>query len=144
MDKLKVKIITPDGITFQAEAEIVVAPAVEGTVGILPHHIPLFTKLDSGEVKVTVDGKVNFFAILGGFIDVNPAGEVTILTDSAMRSEEIDEKTASFAKAQAEKLLSEREKLSESDFARAEASLRKALLELKVARKRKQKSIPTG
>lgn len=140
--KLQVKIITPAGIAHTCEAKMVVAPSAQGIVGILPHHIPLFTRLQPGEIKIKKEGKEELFAVTGGFMDVNPEGIVTILTDSAQRSEEVDERAAAEAKAKAEKLLTEREKLSERDFALAEASLRKALLELKVAKKRKIRNIP--
>ncbi len=142
MHQLQVKIITPGGLIYSGLAKMVVAPASEGTVGILPHHAPLFTRLEAGEIKIKTEDKETLFAITGGFMDVNPEGTVTILTDSAQRSEEIDEKAAAAARERAEKLLADREKLSERDFALAEASLRKALLELKVAKKRKVKNSP--
>jgi len=139
--KLELKIITPNGTTHFCQADMVVAPAYNGMVGILPHHIPLFTRLQPGEVKIKTGNKEEYFAVTGGFMDVNPEGIVTILTDSAERSEEIDEKAAIEAKAKAERLLKEREKLSEKEFAMTEASLRKALLELKIAKKRKVKLV---
>ena len=142
--KLLVKIVTPAGTTYTGSAQMVVAPASQGTVGILPHHISFFSKLNPGEVKIKEDNKEEFFAVTGGFIDVNADGQVSILTDSAQRSEAIDEKAAAAAKEKAEKLLSERQKLSEKEFAIAEASLRKALLELKVAKKRREKIFPSG
>ena len=142
MDNLIVKIVTPEGVSFESQAQSVVAPAVEGTVGILPHHIPFFTKLEHGEVKIKIEQKFRHFAITGGFMDVSPKSEVTILTDSCSRSDEINEKTALKAKEEAEKLLKERTKISEADFIKAESSLRKAILELKVAARRHQATNP--
>ncbi len=138
---LHLKIVTPEGIIHSCKAQMVVAPAVLGTVGILPNHIPLFTKLNLGEVKIKTDQKEEFFAINGGFMDVNSQGEITILTDSAQRSEEIDEQEAIKAKERAQELLAEREKISEKEFTLAEASFKKALLELKIAKKRKERKI---
>ena len=138
--KIQVKIITPEGITHQAQADALTAPAVKGTVSILPHHIPFFTRLDNGEIKIRLGDKVDYFAITGGFMDVSSDGVVTVLTDSAKRSEEIDEKAAEKARQEAKKLLSEREKLSEKEFAIAEASLRKSILELKISQRRKKVS----
>jgi F-type H+-transporting ATPase subunit epsilon len=135
--KLKVKIITPQGITHQSLADIVVAPAVAGTVGILPHHIPFFTKLNPGEIKIKIDNKEEFFTVTGGFMDVNSDGLITILTDSAQRSEEITEAAAERAKLEAERALQQAEKLSKTEFARAESALRKAILELKISRRRR-------
>ena len=141
MPNIKVKIITPEGISFDAVADLLVAPAVQGSVGILPHHIPFFTKLEPGELKIKIGGQNKFFAITGGFMDVSPNSQVTILTDSCSRSEELNEKTSLEAKRQAEYLLTQREKISANDFAKAEASLRKALLELKVTKRRKERNV---
>lgn len=141
--KLKIQIITPSGINRSCEADLLTAPAVMGTVGILPNHIPLFTKLEPGEIKIKTGGKNEYIAVTGGFMDVNANSQITILTDSAQRSEEIDEKSAEKAKEEAEKLLKDREKLSEKEFAVVESSLRKALLDLKVSRRRKIKRIPS-
>lgn len=147
MDKtgktLQVQIITPSGISHSCKADMLTAPAVMGTVGILPNHIPLFTKLKPGEIKIKTSEKSEYFAITGGFMDVNANSGITILTDSAQRSEEIDEKTAEKAKEEAEKLLEDRGKLSEKEFAIAENSLRKALLDLKVSRRRHYRQTPT-
>ena len=143
-DQLQVKIITPNGLAHKSLADSVTAPATNGTVSILPHHIPFFTPLDAGEIIVRLGDKKEFFAITGGFMDVNSGGVVTILTDSAQRSADIDEKSSLRAQEAAQKILSQREKLSARDFAQAEASLRKSILELKIAGKRKYKSSPTG
>ena len=138
--KLQIEIITPSGVRHSCKADMLIAPAVMGTVGILPNHIPLFTKLESGEIKIKTSGKDEYFAVTGGFMDVDANSRITILTDSAQRSEEIDEKRTEKAKEEAEKLLKNHEKLSEKEFAVAENSLRKALLDLKVSRRRKFKS----
>jgi F-type H+-transporting ATPase subunit epsilon len=135
---LFLEIVTPTGIVFAEPVQMVIAPAVEGTVGILANHTPFFTKLNEGELKIKKSDKEEFFTIYGGFMDVNPSGKVTIMTDGARRSEEISEETARVAKQQAEKLLQEKDKLSEVDFAKAESSLRKAILDLKVVQKRKR------
>lgn len=135
--KLKVKIVTPQGIIHESQADVVVAPAVVGTVAILPQHIPFFTKLNPGEIKIKTGGKEESFAVTGGFMDVNSDSQVTILTDSAQRSEQINEAAAERARAEAEKALQQAEKLSKTEFARAEGSLRKAILELKISRKRR-------
>ena len=139
--KLQIEIITPSGISHSCKADMLTAPAVMGTVGILPNHIPLFTKLNPGEIKIKTSGKSEYFAVTGGFMDVNSDSKITVLTDSAQRSEEIDEKRAEKAKEEAEKLLKDRGKLSEKEFAVAESSLRKALLDLKVSRRRKFKKL---
>ena len=67
--KLFLEIITPAGKVYNNEVDMVIAPATEGTVGILPDHIPLFTKLKDGELKIKDSGKEEYFTIYGGFMD---------------------------------------------------------------------------
>ncbi len=134
MNTLHLEIITPEKVVYTDEVGMVVVPGSEGNLGILPNHIPLFTKLKSGEIKVKKENEVILLAVSGGFVDVQPT-KVTILADSAIRSEEIDEEKALAAKARAEELM--KQKLSEKEFTLAEASLRRALAELRVAKRHK-------
>ena len=136
--KLFLEIITPAGKVYNNEVDMVIAPATEGTVGILPDHIPLFTKLKDGELKIKDSGKEEYFTIYGGFMDVNQYGKITIMTDGAKRSDEISEKAAAEAKTKAEKLLKEKTKLSEAEFRKIEANLKRAVLDLKAAQRRKK------
>ncbi len=130
---INIEIITQEGPVFKGDATAVTAPASLGEVTILPNHIPLFTKLDPGELKIFNKGRWQILATAGGFMDVAPKGEITILADSAVRIEEINVARAEAAKRKAQEAL--KQKLSHKDFALAEADLRKAVLELKVARK---------
>lgn len=138
--QLFLEIVTPAGIAYASEVDMVVVPATNGTAGILPNHTPYFTKLEGGEVKITHKGKESFFTIYGGFMDVNQNGKVTIMTDGAKRSEEINLEASRQAKIEAEKILRDKEKISEVDFAKAQAALRQAILDLKVAQRRKRPS----
>jgi F-type H+-transporting ATPase subunit epsilon len=136
MATLHVQIITPEKIIYNDDVDMIVIPGSEGDLGILPHHVPLFTQVRPGELKVK-KGNVEFYmAITGGFADIT-GQEVTILADYAVRAEEIEEKRVEEAMKRAEEAM--REKKSETDFALAEADLRRALLELKVASRRKSK-----
>lgn len=133
--KFHLDIITPEKVIFSGKVNMVVVPGTEGVIGVLPQHIPLFSKLEAGELKITREGKKTaYMALAGGFIQVEP-DQVTILADTAERAESINEAKAIEAKKKAESLLSK--KISDIDFVKAEASLRKALAELKVVRKRK-------
>ena len=134
MNTLHLEIITPEKIVYTGEVGMVVVPGSEGNLGILPNHTPLFTKLKSGEIKVKKENEVILLAVSGGFVDVQPT-KVTILADSAIRSEEIDEEKALAAKTRAEELM--KQKLSEKESTLAEASLRRALAELQVVRRHK-------
>jgi F-type H+-transporting ATPase subunit epsilon len=131
-DKLRLSVVTPRGEVFTDEVDMVVIPGAEGQLGILPNHSPLFTNLSHGELSIKKGEETTPMAVAGGFAEVVP-GKVTILTDMAVRAGEIDVLKAEEARRRAERLMEE--KRSERDFAAAEASLKRALLELKVAKK---------
>ena len=135
MAKLKVEIISPEKVVFKGEADALTIMAEQGQVTILPKHIPLFTKVQPGEVNIKNGSQKEFLAVSQGYLTVEADNRVTILTDYAIRSEEIEVKLVQAAKQKAEKAL--KEKKSRQDFVVAEAELRKALLQLKVAHRKK-------
>lgn len=109
-----------------------VAPGIEGSLGIMANHAPLMAELTIGEVWMQdADGKEIRLAISGGFMEVN-ANAVSILADTAEKAQEIDIARAEEARKRAEKRLRTRE--MGIDQARAEASLKRALVRLHVAR----------
>lgn len=134
MKKLHLEVITPEKQVFTDDVDTVVVPAVEGDVGILPDHVPIFTKIRSGEIMIRKDNRQFFLAVTGGFLEVLD-NKVNILADYAIRAEEIEIAQVEEARRRAEKLMEE--KGVERDFALAQAELQKALLELKIGRKRK-------
>ena len=134
-------IITPERIVYSDEVDEVMVPGVEGELGILPHHTPLFTQIKPGEIKIKKGSQEIFLAVTGGFLDVAPQSKVSILADYAVRSEEVEIARVEEAKKRAEEAM--REKKSKQEAIYAEAELRKALLELKVARRRKAPRMPT-
>ena len=86
---LKLEIVTPEATVYSEDVDMVTLPAVEGQIGILPHHVRLMTQMVPGEMIVRKDGKVNFLAVGGGLVDVT--GErVSILTDLAVAADSID------------------------------------------------------
>lgn len=134
MSKLHLQIITPEKIVYEDDIDMITIPGTEGELGILPHHIPLFTKIKPGEMKIRKGNEENYLAITGGFADVT-GEKVTILADYAVRAEDIEEQRVEEAKKRAEEAM--KEKTNRTDFAIAEADLRRALLELKVAGRRR-------
>lgn len=141
MPQIHLEIITPERVVYTDDVDMVVVPGVEGELGILPNHTPLFTQIKPGEIKVKKGGQEFFLAVTGGFLDVAPQSKVSILADYAIRSDEVEIKRVEEAKKRAEEIM--KEKKSDQDFILAEAELRKAILELKVARRRKApKSFP--
>ena len=137
MSSLKIDIVTAERIVYSAEADAVIAPGVEGQLGILPHHAPLMTILQAGELVVRKGGQEESLAISGGFLEVRP-DRVIVLADQAERAEEIDISRAEEARRRAEKRLADRH-AGGLDETRAEAALRRALVRLSVAEKIKRK-----
>ncbi|MDO8658665.1 MAG: F0F1 ATP synthase subunit epsilon [Candidatus Levybacteria bacterium] len=137
--KLQLEIVTPLKVVFKEDVDEIVAPTINGEITILPNHVGLFTKIQPGELVIKKGSSLTSLAITGGFIEINN-NKVTILADYAVRSEDIEIEKANEARKRAETLL--KEKLEEKDFAKVEGELRRALLELKVAHKRKARPIP--
>ena len=133
---LKLDIVTAEQLVFSDDVDIVIAPGVDGEMAILPHHAPLMTMLQPGELVVRKEGEETFMAITGGFLEVRP-DRVTVLADTAERAEDIDAARAEEAKRRAEQRISE--KRSDTDVTRAEAALRRSLVRLKVAEKRRRR-----
>jgi F-type H+-transporting ATPase subunit epsilon len=132
VSKLKLEIVTAERQTFSGEVNAVIAPGSEGQLGILPHHAPLMTMLQPGELIVRNDGQDIYFAVTGGFLEVRP-DKVIVLADTCERCEEIDITRAEEARKRAEERL--KSQTPETDHARAEAALRRSLIRLKVAEK---------
>ena len=128
---LHVRVITATTTVFDGVADMVLAPGSEGELGILPHHAPLLTTLDIGELRVRRDGVDEGIFIGGGFLEVN-ANVVTVLADDAERSANIDEERAQEARKRAAALL-ERRDLSEEAAAMAAAELQRAAGRIRVA-----------
>jgi F-type H+-transporting ATPase subunit epsilon len=133
MSSFKIDIVTAERIVYSAEADIVIAPGVEGQLGILPHHAPLMTILQAGELVVRKGGEENSLAISGGFLEVRP-DRVIVLADQAERAEEIDIARAEEARKRAEQRLTDKHAPG-LDTARAESALRRAIARLTVAEK---------
>jgi F-type H+-transporting ATPase subunit epsilon len=115
--------------------DIVVLPGLEGRMGILPNHSPLLTVLGFGEVVVRSGGVEEFFAIGGGFAEVQP-DHVIILADSAEQAEEIDIERALEAREQAEKAMTEGVREDPLRYAQIEAALKRAQIRIEVSRRR--------
>jgi len=100
MPGLKIDIVTAERTVYSDEVDIVIAPGVEGQLGILPHHAPLMTILQAGELVVRKGNNEESLAISGGFLEVRP-DRVIVLADSAERAEEIDLARAEAARKRA-------------------------------------------
>jgi F-type H+-transporting ATPase subunit epsilon len=132
---LKLEIVTPEAKTFSDDVDMVTLTGGEGEMGILPQHMPLMTELMAGEIIAQKSGETIFLAVGGGFVQVT-GDRVSILTDMAIRAENIDEAAAEEARKRAEGRLVQ--KLSDEDAAMVQASLTHALTQLEVKRRRRK------
>src|SRR6266487_2627976 len=129
---LKLEIVTPDAKTFSDDVDMVTLPGVEGEMGIYPQHVPLMTQLSAGEIVVRKGSENVFLAVGEGFVEIT--GErVSVLTDMALRAENIDEAKAEEARRRAEARLAE--KLDDEEAAMVSAALAHSLAQLKVKRR---------
>ena len=132
---LKLEIVTPEAKTYSEDVDMVTLPGVEGEMGIYPQHVPLLTQVSAGEVVVRKGGQDYFLAIGEGFVEIT--GErVAILTDMAIRAENIDESKAEEARKRAEQRLSE--KLDDEEAAMVNAALAHSLAQLNVKRRQRK------
>jgi F-type H+-transporting ATPase subunit epsilon len=131
-NKLKLEIVTPDAKTYSEDVEMVTLPGAEGEMGVYPMHVPLMTQIVAGEVSVRKDGRDHFLAVGDGFAAIT-GDSVSIMTDMAIKAENIDEAKAEEARRRAEARLAE--KLDEADTAMVSAALAHSLAQLKVKRR---------
>ncbi|MDE2934016.1 MAG: F0F1 ATP synthase subunit epsilon [Chloroflexota bacterium] len=141
---LFVEIVTAERVVrTEEDVEVLIAPGSEGQLAILPRHAPLMTTLDYGELIFRRGNEESAFAIGGGFLEVH-SNHVTVLADAAEAAEEIDVDRAEQARRRAEEQLAgaRDEGVSEADLARAQASMQRALLRLRVAERRRRRPGP--
>ena len=134
MATLKLEIVTPESKVYSEDVDMVTLPGVEGEMGIFPMHVPLMTQLVAGEVGVRKDGQDFFLAVGEGFVEVT-GDHVSILTDMAIKAENIDETKAEEARQRAESRLAE--KLDDEEVANVNAALAHSLAQLKVKRRQR-------
>ena len=139
--KVSCEVVTAERVVFRGEADMVIAPGVEGQMGILPRHAPLLAALQEGELIIRGVGGAPeedvSMAIGGGFIEVLD-NRVVVLADSAERADEIDEDRAEAARQRCVERLKSHEP---GDVAVAEAALRRSKVRLKVSRRRRSRRV---
>ncbi len=139
MAPIRLEIITAEREVYADDVDVLVAPGLEGQLGILPHHAPLMTVLQPGELMIRKDGEETYLAVTGGFLEVI-GNKVTILADACEHSQEIDEERAQAAVDRA------REELGRADanqqLALAAVSMRRAQIRLNVVRRRRPRATP--
>ena len=128
MTTIRCDIVSAEAEIFHGEAELVVATGEQGELGIAPKHAPLITRLKPGKVVVTLPGGEKLdFAVSGGILEVQPQ-VVTVLADTAVRAQDIDEAAVKAAKEEAERVLAQKD--PKMDVQEAEAQLTMSLVQL--------------
>jgi F-type H+-transporting ATPase subunit epsilon len=130
MATIKLDIVTAEKVVYSDNVDIVITPGQEGVLGILPHHAPLMTTLNAGELIARQGPAEYCMAISGGFLEVLP-DRVIVLADSAERAEEIDIARAEEAKKRAQEKIAH--STSHMESAAAEAALHRAIARIEVA-----------
>lgn len=133
-NQLKLQIITQENELLSEDADSVTVPGVQGEMTILPGHVPLFTKIQAGELTFRVGKDATTLVVGDGFLDVGPSNTIIVLVDSATLERDISLQQAEEAKKLAEESM--KDKGDRRSFIMAEAAMRKALIEMKIAQKR--------
>lgn len=134
MATLKLEIVTPEAKIYSEDVDMVTLPGVEGEMGIYPMHIPLMTQVASGEIVARRGGQDHFLAVGEGFVEIT-GDRVAVLTDMAIKADDIDEAKAEEARKRAEARLSEM--LSDEETVTVQAVLLNSLTQLNVKRRRR-------
>lgn len=134
---LHVEIITPEKVVYKDDVSEIVVPTETGQITILPNHVNLLTKILPGEMLIKKGTQEHYLAITGGFLEISD-NQVNILADYAVRAEDIELAKVQEAQKRAEHKI--KEKTSNNEFRIAEAELQKAVLQLKIAGKRKRRA----
>ena len=128
MSTIKCDIVSAEKAIYSGEVTMVVASGVAGELGIAPRHAPLITQLKPGQVRIHLaDGTEEDFYVSGGILEVQPY-LVSVLADTALRADDIDEAAAIQAKEEAEALL--KSKTKKQDLAKVQAELAKAVAQI--------------
>ena len=133
---IHVNIVSAEGAIFEGDADMVFAPAKAGEIGIAPRHAPLITTLKPGSVRVQTGESEKLFYVTGGILEVQPH-LVTVLADSALHADQLDESEALAARERAKEMLEG--KHGEIDLARAQAELTEAEARYRAAQQLKGK-----
>ena len=143
MALLKVDVVSTEHAIFSGEARFVEIPGASGELGVLPGHTPLLSDMRPGTVRIeSPDGTETFLYIAGGFVEIQP-DRVTVLADTAIRADSLDQARAERAREAAAAQLEDQ--TGKIDYAKAQGELAEAVAQLQAIRRlRKQKSRTQG
>lgn len=137
MSTIQVDVVSAaEAEVFSGQAEFVSLPGESGELGILPGHTPLITRIKPGAVRIQNGQNEELVFVAGGILEVQP-NKITVLADTAIRGNDLDEARALEAKARAEENL--KDNASDVDYARAQAELSVAVAQLAALAKLRKK-----
>lgn len=129
---LRLDVVTPEGSVCSEEVEMVTLPGIEGELGIYPLHVPLMTEIVPGEIIVRRAGRDHYLAVGPGFAAIT-SDRVAVLTDMALRADDLDEAAVERARQAAENRL--RDRLGEGDAAAVNAYIARSIEHLRGRRR---------
>ena len=132
---LTLEIVTPEARVYSETVDTVVVPTVEGEIGVLPGHIPLVAQLGAGELRASKGNATQLLVVGGGFVQVS-GDKVSILADSAIEEEKIDENAVADAMKRAEEALKGQHSLAPAEVERLQSVVRFGVAQLHVRRRR--------
>lgn len=133
MSTMQVEVVSAEHEIFSGEAAVVIATAMAGELGIYPQHTPLLTSLKPGDVRIQLEsGEEEVIYVSGGILEVTPK-KVTVLSDTAIRADDLDEAAALEAQRKAEQAL--KDSKADIDYARAKAELAQAAAQVAALKK---------
>lgn len=136
MSTIQVEVVSAEHEIFSGEATMLIATAEAGELGIYPQHTPLLTNLKPGDVRIqTEDGEEQVIYVSGGILEVTPK-KITVLSDTAIRADDLDEAAALEAQRKAEQAL--KDTTADINYARAKAELAQAAAQLQALKKMKK------
>ncbi len=133
--EITLKIVTPDGVAYDSQADSVSIPTTTGEITVLPHHVPLVSLVEAGELRVKKNGVETNMAVSGGVVEIRPNSTVYVLAETAEKAEHIDLSRAEAARARAVELMSQKQTLEEEEYALIVAKMEKELARLRVGKK---------
>ena len=136
MATFRLEIVTAERMVYSDDVTALIAWGVQGQLGILPHHAPLMTMLQPGDLLIRKDKEEEVLAVSGGFLEVRP-DKVIVLADACERADEVDITRAEEAKRRAQETM--KAGPLTADAAAAEAALRRSLARIKTAQRRRRK-----
>ena len=138
---IKFKIVTPEKTVVEEDIYQALLPIEGGEITVLPNHIPYIGSLQAGEILLRheINGEETSLATSGGFIEFHD-NVLVVLADTAERADEIDLARAEEAEERAKKIMAERVRTDDEEYARVAAALEKEMARVRVARKHRSRS----